>query len=144
MDNEPYYALTHHGAADLVAAELRRIDWRTEREFTLPDGRIADLLCKTDDGDFAIIEVKMELKASLLDDAWRKYGRWSNLLWLAVPDLIYGKVEPGETSPTWRTQRDAVGILGVYHGGIAAYRAPHMRAMHYYNYERVQDLLALR
>lgn len=144
MDNEPYETLTHHKAADLIAAELRRIDWRAEREFVLPDGRVADVFCRTDDGDFAIIEVKAELKASLLSDACRKYGRWSNLLWLAVPDLVYGKVEHAETSPTWRDQRDAIGILGVYHGGLAAYRSPHMRAMHGNNYERVRDLLALR
>jgi hypothetical protein len=40
----------------------------------------------------------------------------------------------------WHSRRDDIGILGVYHEGLVAYRSPAMRAMHGDNYERLYRL----
>lgn len=140
MDNEPYRDLGHHEAADLIANELTRLSWRVQREFHLPNGKVADVFCRTDDADFAIIEVKLELKASLIDEAWTKYGAWSNLLWFAVPDLLLASLERMALSTSWHEHRDDVGILGVYRQGLVAYRSPRMRAIRGLAYEQLRDL----
>ena len=129
MDNEPYRDLGHHEAAELLAELLRSAGNMVQREFWLPDGRIADLFWVTPEKYLVIAEVKLELKASLLDQAMEKYSRWCHRLWFVVPHLdLPGPYDPRQ-SAMWRQPRDSLGLMGVHRDSLALYRQPEERAM---------------
>jgi hypothetical protein len=54
-------------------------------EFSLPNGRIADIISTTTTNKIIIAEVKSSLKHSLVEGAIRKYLPYCNYLYIAAP-----------------------------------------------------------
>jgi hypothetical protein len=140
MNNEPYRDLGHHETADILATMLRQAGNSVHREFWLPDGRVADLFWLTPDQHFQIAEVKLELKASLLDQAMSKYARWCHSLWFVVPDLVPSPAQQFANWHGWRNPRDSLGIMGVHRDAAAIYRQPELRSMPNHIYVRLRAL----
>lgn len=129
MDNEPYRDLTHDEAADLVAATAQRAGNKAYREFPLPNGRVADVLIKTAQGNIEIIEVKLNFKASYAESAFDKYWPYCHRLYLAIPGLAQQHNEPDLWPLRWSTNAERVGLIGVDLGGLTWLRIPDTHAM---------------
>ncbi len=68
-------------AAALLCA---RLSWAVVHEFTMPNGRRADLLALQPDGCFACIEVKSCARDFLADAKWPEYRAYCDVLYFAV------------------------------------------------------------
>lgn len=129
MDNEPYRDMTHHEAADLVAAHARRAGNKAFREFPLPSGRVADVLVITTQGNVEIVEVKVQFRASLAEGAFDKYWCWCHRLYLAIPGLTAGGPETDLWPLRWSGKAERVGLVGVDLTGLTWLRIPDTHPM---------------
>lgn len=67
-------------------AEWAELDGgKPQRNYMLPNGKIADIIYVAHGGAITIIEVKTTLKDYLLRSAHKKYGSYCTLLWVAAP-----------------------------------------------------------
>jgi hypothetical protein len=140
MDNEPYHDLTHNEACDLIADFKRREGYTVEREFTLPNGRIADVITGGSTQNFEIIEVKTILRASLIEMAMLKYFPHCHRLWIAIPELDFATIEAAKSGARWAELQDRVGLIGVYRDALVEVRRAEHHAMHPSNYAAVRRM----
>ncbi|MBM3559100.1 MAG: MmcB family DNA repair protein [Alphaproteobacteria bacterium] len=68
-----------------VCRALVALDHTVLTEFTLPDGRRADVIGLGSAGELVIIEVKVSVADLLGDDKWPDYLAWCDRLYFAAP-----------------------------------------------------------
>ena len=91
-------------AAALLCA---RLSWAVVHEFTLPNGRRADLLALQPDGCFACIEVKSCPRDFLSDGKWPEYRDYCDTLYFAVESDFPLDLLPREAGLIVSAERDA-------------------------------------
>lgn len=142
MDNEPYRDLSHHEARDLIPHLWSENTDGARREFKLPCGHVADVLLRSSLGEIVIVEVKLSLRDSLVQQAWEKYGRWCDRLYVAIPDLRIKRLSDVPFLLEWTERSEKVGILGVYRDSLAVVRNAQHRRMEPSCRAKITDLLA--
>lgn len=65
-------------------------------EFTLPDGRRADLFCLGRKGEIAIVEVKSGVADFRADNKWRDYAEYCDAFYFAVSERFPHDLIPDE------------------------------------------------
>jgi hypothetical protein len=129
MDNEPYHDLSHDDACDLLADLYRSANNEVKREFTLPNGRVADLMVMTPERDFLIVEMKTVAKAFYLEDTLRRFDHYAHRLWLGIPHLLLAEAEMLRQPYGFGNPSRRIGILSVEHDALVIYRQADRRAM---------------
>lgn len=129
MDNEPYRDLTHQQCEAVIQATGQSEGNVVLRQFTLPDGRIADLFVIHKTGEFHIIEVKTRFMPTLVYAAMRKYWMWCDKLWVASPQIRVEPCCPESGVPLWRESADDVGLIYVGLEGMQVSRMANLHSM---------------
>lgn len=127
MCDEANYCVGHDEAAEIIAAEWRRVFPTVRREQSLPNGRVADVMGCVVAGDIYVAEVKHALKSSLIEEALEKYGRFCNYLYFAVAGVSDATVQRYVPITDFPKPWHRVGIIGVYPGSIDVIRSPSYR-----------------
>ena len=91
-------------AAALLCA---RLSWAALHEFTMPNGRRADLLALQPDGCFVCIEVKSCARDFLADGKWPEYRDYCDMLYFAVENDFPKDLLPHEAGLIVTAERDA-------------------------------------
>lgn len=91
-------------ATGLLCAQL---SWAAVHEFTMPNGRRADVLALRPDGCFACIEVKSCARDFLSDGKWPEYRDYCDMLYFAVENDFPLHLLPHEVGLIVTAERDA-------------------------------------
>lgn len=124
MLNEALGTPSHDEAKIMIADHMRAKGGVVRSELVLPDGKIADVAWSDPFDDLFIFEVKTVYKHSLAINAWEKYGRWCDYLFLVIPGLT------AMDWPRWRFEHQAhffsnrVAVMGIDHCGTYVYHPP--------------------
>lgn len=117
MYGDLYREPTHTEMQQLIWFSVDRFADKAEIEERLPNGRIADIIY-TFHNTTVIVEVKTELKQSLIQRAYNKYYAYCDYLVMATPER-YIRHEARKAPLSWRdTHSEAVGIWRVTWEGI--------------------------
>jgi hypothetical protein len=117
--------LAHQLLVELVWANVSQWAENAERERTLPNGKIADIYFE-EMGYRVIIEVKTQLKQSIVDDVIRKYWSACDFLIIAAPEDQFPKPTVLDAL-LWETQLDKrIGHLRIGANGVRLTRPPQM------------------
>jgi len=127
MCNPANHDMSHSEMQSVLLKTLRPISQYIEREYKLPNQKIADIYCEIREAK-VILEVKTVLKTSLMESALRKYGTQCDLLIMCTPPTL-------QIDDTWmlldRWPSEALDRIGIWHVdwlSIVAARMP--RALH--------------
>lgn len=129
MDNEPYRILSHDATVTQVLELKRRAGGASYMEFPLPDGKVADVAWLDANEDVYIFEVKTTYKASLAQNAYEKYWRFCNYLFLVVPGMSAMQWGRLKLEMCWMPQSSRVGIMGADPYRMPVFHAPTFHAM---------------
>ena len=77
-----------------VRRALADLGYETLAEFSLKNGRRADVLALADDGGFAIVEVKVTTGDFLGDTKWPEYREYCDRMYFAVPPEFPAEILP--------------------------------------------------
>lgn len=123
MINEANSAPSHRDMIELLRRYIKETAAGVQVEYTLPNGKRADLAYASIYGQIHVIEVKTIVRPYLLSSALNKYSRFCHYLWLAAPEG-----EPGLSGPTgtiwhWGTHEDRIGMIAVSWDGPRVHRS---------------------
>lgn len=99
-----------------VCRGLRDLGYRTLTEFTLKNGRRADIIGLGGDGEVVIVEVKVSTADFLGDQKWPDYGEFCDRLSFAVPPAFPQEILPAQCGL----------IVADAYGAEVLREAPHM------------------
>jgi hypothetical protein len=115
--------MTHREMQIEIGRKLFKISDYVHAEYTLANGRRADLYAGVY-GTRLIVEIKSELKHSLMEAAIKKYARLCDLLVIATPPALMLE-DVDWRSPAWQTgAMQRVGIWQVEWTGVTCVRMP--------------------
>jgi hypothetical protein len=103
--------MTHKEIQDEIKFLLQGVAVNIETEYKLPNGKIADVYCEVE-GIQVIVEVKTELKQSLLENILTKYGDQCDILIVATPPT-YHHLKENEIPLSWPNEQ--VERIGIWH-----------------------------
>lgn len=110
---------------DMSHYEMQKFVWRRATTFadhaqiekSLANGRKADVYFEWN-GERAIVEVKTQLKDSMIENAWLKYSSQCDYLAIACPPGSYQKDDGGLVEGWKNTKLLKIGVLWVDWEGI--------------------------
>lgn len=90
---------------------------------SLPNGKIADLALVTRSRELHIYEVKTRWRHHLMLEAWEKYARFADYLWLVSLQLSPAEWEHFTAISSWPDPAQAMGVISFLGGHPRVYRA---------------------
>lgn len=137
MDNEPYRDFTHSDVIAGIVEYCHALGGHVQVECPMPDGKRADV-CWVDCFDNVhIFEAKIFYRESYARQAYSKYYRWCNYLYLAVPHLTMQQWGMLRLQGCWDTSANRVGMLTLNLDGTHILHEPHYHLVLAENRERV-------
>jgi hypothetical protein len=90
--------------------------------YQLPNGKIADIFCFSDQKVVSIIEVKTSLISSLIESSKRKYYPYCHFLWVAAPaECIMDTIRKTNTLDI-DNGCSKIGLLAITERSVSVYR----------------------
>lgn len=86
--------------------------------YSLPNGKIADIITISTTSEITIIEIKTMLNHSLLSGAIKKYRAFCNRLYIAAPASEIAKLETATVDIAWKHDLKGAGIISIDNGNI--------------------------
>jgi hypothetical protein len=118
-----YQVMDHHACVADIVERYRRSSTVIASEYRLPNNRIADVIAVTTMGTLVIWEVKTRWRASELGEAWDKYSRYCDQLWLVSLSLSPGDWDAFNAVTGFGDRTAATGIMSYLGGQPYVYRS---------------------
>lgn len=114
-----------HTELQLIAERMfHSFGWDVIREYRLPSGRIADLICLDHEYNIHICEIKTALSDSIIGAAQMKYQYYCNYLYIGAPIPEIAKILQEMNTLNWAKASKALGYVNLSPKGGFIARPP--------------------
>jgi len=122
MINEANGTPSHTDMIKLLLRAVRDAGAVAQPEWTLPNGKIADICYATQFDGLHIVEVKTTIAPHLFTRTFDKYANHCHYLWLAAPEFDPALRMPEAALHSWSQREDRIGLLSISWSGAAVIR----------------------